>query len=265
MSFWELLLIAVVALLVIKPQLMLPHQELSHLIEFRTRLIRSLLVVFCVFLGLFLIDEFLYSTLAKPLLSQLPAGGALIATEVTTTFMVPMKLAFILAIFLSIPYLLYELWSFVAPGLYPHERHEILSFVIAGTLLFYGGVAFAYYLICPMALGFFAQCAPLGVKVMTDIQAYLDFVLRLLLGGGLAFQVPILTMALIKSQCLSIAQLEQGRPYIIVLAFVMGMLLTPPDVISQILLALPMWGLFEIGLFLTKYSEKKQHALSLSR
>jgi sec-independent protein translocase protein TatC len=227
---------------------------LPYLSELRMRLIRSICMVTCVFFGLFCMDEFLYSTIAQPFLAQLPAGSFLIATEVTTTFTIPLKLAFILAIFLCIPYLLYELWSFIGPALYRQEKRKILSFLISSTILFYVGVAFAYTLICPMALRFFAHCAPLGVKVMTDIQAYLDFVLSLLLGGGLAFQVPVLTVALIQSQCISIAQLEHFRPYIIVMAFVLGMLLTPPDVISQILLALPMWGLFEIGLFLTKSS-----------
>jgi len=225
---------------------------IPHLTEFRTRLIRSSMVVFGLFLGLFLIDESLYTIFAKPLLAQLPTGSSLIATEVTTPFMIPMKLAFILAIFLSIPYLLYELWSFMAPGLYPQEKQKIRPFLVGSTLLFYGGVAFAYYIICPMALSFFARCAPAGVRVMTDIQAYLDFVLRVLFAGGIAFQVPIVTLALIKSNVVSIAQLEHLRPYVIVAAFVVGMLLTPPDVVSQILLALPMWGLFEVGLLLAK-------------
>lgn len=230
---------------------------IPHLIECRTRIIRSGLIISCLFAALFCIDEHLYAWIAKPLLSQLPAGGSIIATAVTTPFMVPMKLAMILSFFLAIPYLLYEIWSFIAPGLYMKEKKMVLPFLITSTLLFYSGVAFAYYIICPMALGFFAKCAPTGVLVMTDIQAYLDFVLTVLFAGGIAFQVPIVTLALLKSGLVTIPQMEHCRPYVIVAAFVIGMILTPPDVVSQILLALPMWGLFEGGLFLAKFLDWK--------
>jgi sec-independent protein translocase protein TatC len=228
---------------------------IPHLNELRTRVIRCSSVVLLLFLGLFLIDEILYAFIAKPLLTHLPIGNSIIATEVTATFMVPMKLALICAIFLAIPYLLYQLWSFVAPALYANEKKQILPFLISSTFLFYGGVLFAFYIICPMALSFFAKCAPPHVAVMTDIKAYLDFVLTVLFAGGLAFQVPIITLALIQSGMTSIQQLEHFRPYVIVAAFVLGMLLTPPDVVSQILLALPMWGLFETGLLIAKYRE----------
>ncbi len=231
---------------------------LPHLIEFRSRVIKSSIIVLLLFLGLFLIDESLYTLIAKPLLKQLPAGSRLIATEVTATFMVPMKLALILALFISIPFILYQAWSFIAPGLYRTEKRNILPFMLTSTLLFYGGVAFAYFIMCPMALGFFANCAPKGVTVMTDIKAYLDFVLTVLFAGGIAFQVPIVTVACIRSGLISSEKLAHLRPYIIVLAFVVGMLLTPPDVVSQILLALPMWWLFEAGLFLAKYLEKNK-------
>lgn len=230
---------------------------IPHLIECRARIIRSGLVISCLFAALFYIDEHLYAWIAKPLLSQLPAGGSIIATAVTTTFIVPMKLALVLSVFLTIPYLLYEIWSFIAPGLYTKEKKMVLPFLVTSTLLFYSGVAFAYYLICPMALGFFAKCAPAGVLVMTDIQAYLDFVLTVLFAGGIAFQVPIVTLALLKSGLVSISQMEHCRPYVIVAAFVIGMILTPPDVVSQILLALPMWGLFEGGLLLAKFLDQK--------
>lgn len=228
---------------------------LPYLLELRSRIIRISLVILILFLILFYIDEHLYTFIAKPLLKQLPLGSTLIATEITSPFMVPMKLAFMLSLFIAIPYILYEIWSFIAPGLYRQEKRKILPFLIASTLLFYMGVIFSYYLICPMALGFFAKCAPLGVTLMTDIQAYLNFVLTVLFSGGIAFQVPIITIACIISGFITIQQLEHFRPYIIVLAFILGMLLTPPDVISQILLALPMWGLFEIGLLLTKWNK----------
>lgn len=229
---------------------------LPHLIELRTRVIRSSIVVMLLFIGFFWIDEYLYSFIAKPLISQLPKGGTMVATEVTTTFMVPMKLAFVVALLVAVPYVLYQIWGFVAPGLYTNEKRSILPFLFASILLFYLGSIFAYSIICPMALGFFAKCAPPNVTVMTDIKAYLDFVLSILLAGGIAFQVPIITVALIKSRLISIVQLEHLRPYIIVAAFILGMLLTPPDVISQVLLALPMWGLFEGGLVLAKYTNK---------
>jgi sec-independent protein translocase protein TatC len=228
-------------------------QAIPHLVELRTRTIRSVIVVLLFFLALFYIDEYLYTEIAKPLLTQLPAGSSLIATEVTSTFMAPMKLAWILALFLAIPYLFYQLWSFVTPGLYANEKRAFLPFLIASTFLFYLGIAFGYFIICPMALGFFAKCAPAGVSMMTDIGAYLNFVLGILFASGIAFQVPVITLALIKANWVTMAQLIYLRPYIIVAAFVLGMILTPPDVLSQILLALPMWGLFEIGLIFAKY------------
>lgn len=227
---------------------------IPHLIELRARLIRSGLMVLCLFAALFCVDEQLYSWIAKPLLGQLPAGSHIIATAVTTPFMVPMKLAWLLAFFISIPYLLYEIWSFMTPGLYAKEKKRVLPFLITSTLLFYSGVGFAYYIICPLALGFFAKCAPEGVLVMTDIQSYLDFVLSVLFAGGIAFQVPMITVVLLQSGLVSIAQMKHWRPYIIVAAFVFGMILTPPDVVSQILLALPMWGLFEGGLLFVKFT-----------
>lgn len=235
---------------------------IPHLIELRTRIIRCSAIILCLFAALFCIDEHLYAWIAKPLLSQLPAGSSIIATAVTTPFMVPMKLAMILSFFISIPYLLYEIWSFIAPGLYLKEKKMVLPFLIISTILFYTGVGFAYYIICPLALGFFAKCAPVGVLVMTDIQAYLDFVLTVLFGGGIAFQVPIITLALLQSGLVTILQMEHCRPYVIVSAFFMGMILTPPDVVSQILLALPMWWLFESGLLLAKFLNKKSTFLT---
>lgn len=226
------------------------NNSLEHLVELRARVIRCGIVILFLFLALFYIDEYLYTWIAKPLLTQLPTGSAIIATEVTSTFTVPMKLAWILAIFFTIPYLLYQLWSFMAPGLYATEKKIFLPFLLSSTLLFYVGVVFAYLILCPLALSFFAKCAPSGVSVMTDIGAYLNFVLSVLLAGGIAFQVPVLTVALIKAKWVTVAQLIYLRPYIIVAAFILGMLLTPPDVLSQILLALPMWGLFEVGLLL---------------
>lgn len=226
---------------------------ITHLIECRKRVIRCGIVFFIVFIGLFLVDEKLYTFIAKPLLVQLPAGGQIIATEVTATFMVPMKLALVIAFIVMIPYFLHQLWGFIAPGLFKHEKRTVFPLLFSSIFLFYAGLCFAYYVICPLALGFFANSAPPGVLVMTDIRSYLDFVLTLLLSGGIAFQVPVITLALIQGGIVSVKQLSYIRPYVIVGAFIVGMLLTPPDVVSQILLALPMWGLFELGLLWAKW------------
>ncbi len=232
------------------------QQYIPHLIEFRKRLIRSACFVTLLFIFLFYFDESLYSYIAEPMLQRLDNHSSLIATEVTSTFTVPMKLAFYAAVFLAIPYLLFELWTFIAPGLYRREKRAILPILFFSILLFYLGCAFSYFIICPMALQFFLSVAPRGVAVMTDIKHYLDFVLTLLLGGGLAFQVPVITFALIRTGILTPSQLSYLRPYVIVIAFILGMLLTPPDVISQVMLALPMWWLFELGLFLGKKNNK---------
>jgi len=226
---------------------------ICHLIEFRKRVLFSMIVFSIAFIFLFCIDEKLYTFIAKPLLTQLPIGGQMIATEVTSTFMVPMKLAWVGALITVMPYILYQLWIFVAPGLYKHEKSSIFPLLVASILLFYVGLCFAYYIMCPLALGFFAKSAPLGVTVMTDIRAYLDFVLSVVLSAGLAFQVPIITLALLQAGVVTLKQLAYLRPYVIVGSFIIGMILTPPDVVSQILLALPMWGLFELALFGAKF------------
>jgi sec-independent protein translocase protein TatC len=228
-----------------------------YFIEFRSRLIHSLWVIGLLFLALFLVDQHLYHYLAKPLLKELPLGY-LIATDITSPFTVPLKVAFISALLLGMPYLLYQLWSFIAPALHIKEKRHILPFLIGSILLFYAGIAFAYGVICPITLGFFAHCAPKGVRVMTDIQAYLDFMLRMLLACGLAFQVPVLTVLVVNLGLCSVQQLIYLRPYVIVGAFVLGMLLTPPDVFSQIMLALPIWGLFEVGLWTIAYKSKRE-------
>ncbi len=233
----------------------------TYFIEFRSRLIHSLWVIGLLFVALFLVDQHLYHYLAKPLLKELPLGY-LIATDITTPFTVPLKAAFVSALVLGMPYLLYQLWSFIAPALHAKEKRQILPFLMGSILLFYGGVAFAYGVICPITLGFFAHCAPPGVQIMTDIQSYLDFMLRMLLAGGLAFQVPILTILVVRLGLCSVQQLVYLRPYVIVGAFVLGMLLTPPDVFSQVMLALPMWGLFEAGLWLAK---RKDYGQSLTK
>ena len=225
---------------------------LAHLVELRDRLLRILLAVTLVFLGLFPFANDLYSMLAEPLLRHMPEGTSMIATEVASPFLTPFKLTLVLAIFLAMPVALYQLWAFIAPGLYQHERRFALPLLVTSTALFYLGMVFAYYVVFPLVFGFFTSVVPEGVAVMTDISKYLDFVLKLFFAFGLAFQVPIATLVLVWTGMTTPEALVSKRPYIIVGAFVVGMLLTPPDVVSQILLALPMWLLFELGVLFSR-------------
>jgi len=229
----------------------------THWVELRTRVIRAVSVIFLVFLCFFYGDNALYSKLAQPFIQQLPKGASLVATEVTTPFTVPMKLAWVVALLVTAPYLLFQLWSFVAPGLHKNERRVVFPIILMSTLLFYSGLGFSYYVVCPLSLQFFTWSAPEGVLILTDIRHYLDFVLTVLFAGGVAFQVPVVTIACCKAGFVTVAQLSYIRPYVIVSAFVLGMLLTPPDVVSQVLLAIPMWTLFEGGLLYLKVSSAR--------
>ena len=225
---------------------------ISHLLELRDRLLRMLLAVLLVFLILFPFANTLYTALAGPLMSQLPEGSSMIAIEVASPFLTPFKLTLVGAIFLSMPLILYQFWAFVAPGLYRHERRMVVPLLISSSVLFYLGMAFAYFVVFPLVFAFFTSTAPEGVAVMTDISRYLDFVLTLFFAFGVAFEVPIATILLVRMGVTTPEQLKHKRPYIIVGAFVVGMLLTPPDVISQSLLALPMWLLFELGVYFSR-------------
>lgn len=231
---------------------------LSHLVELRTRLLRAILCVVIIFAMLFPFSEELYTWLSGPLLAHLPEGTSMIAIEVASPFLIPFKLTLMVAIFLSVPYILYQVWSFVAPGLYLHERRLARPLIISSTVLFFAGVAFAYYVVFPLVFGFFTSVAPAGVNVMTDIARYLDFVITLFFAFGFAFEVPVATILLVMIGTTTPEALAKKRPYIIVGAFVIGMLLTPPDVISQTLLALPMWLLFEVGLVMSKVMRRRQ-------
>ena len=226
---------------------------LTHLLELRSRLMRSVGVVLVLFLGLYPFREPLYSGLAGPLMAVLPEGGSMIATQVATPFLIPLKVALVSAFFLSIPYLLYQLWAFVAPGLYRHEKKLVWPLLISSVVLFYSGMAFAYFLVFPLIFQFFAAATPDGVAMMTDIGEYLSFVMTLFFAFGAAFEVPIATILLVRSGATTAAALAAKRPDVIVGAFTIGMLLTPPDVISQVLLALPVWLLFELGVFLSRW------------
>lgn len=244
-----------------KPSEQKPAAEqpfVSHLIELRDRLLRVVFVVLIVFLCLFPFANDLYVIIAEPLMRHMPVGTSMIATDVTSPFLTPFKLSMVLAIFISIPYIFYQAWGFVAPALYKKEKRLVFPLLLSSTLLFYLGMVFAYFVVFPLVFGFLMGVAPEGVAVMTDISRYLDFVLKMFFAFGLAFEVPIATILLIWSGLTTAEALAAKRPYIVVGAFVFGMLLTPPDVISQTLLAIPMWILFELGLILSRIYVKNK-------
>jgi sec-independent protein translocase protein TatC len=221
---------------------------IAHLIELRDRLIRILVVILIFFLGFIAFANDLYAYLANPLQSLLPEGASMIATQVASPFLAPFKLALYLSVYCGAPMILYQLWGFIAPGLYENEKKIAGPLLISSIFLFYAGMAFAYFVVFPLVFGFFTTVGPTGVTVMTDIDAYLSFVLKLFLAFGLAFEIPVATMLLIKAGIASPESLKEKRPYVFIGCFVVGMLVTPPDVISQTLLAVPMWLLFEVGL-----------------
>lgn len=233
---------------------------LSHLIELRDRLLRVVLAVLVMFLVLFPFANPIYTALATPLMAQLPEGSSMIAIDVAAPFLVPFKLVFLLAFVLAIPYVLYQLWAFVAPGLYEDEKRLAGPLVLSSTLLFYLGMAFAYFVVFPLIFAFFTATAPEGVSVMTDISRYLSFVIMLFIAFGIAFEMPIATILLVATGATTPESLARKRPYVIVGVFVVGMVLTPPDIISQTLLALPMWLLFEIGLVLSRIMVRRKAA-----
>lgn len=229
----------------------------SHLVELRDRLLRGLGAVLVVFIIFAPFANVLYETVAAPLMSVLPEGNTMISTEPHGPFFVPFKLAFACAFAVAMPYLLYQLWAFVAPGLYENEKRMVVPVLISSSILFYLGILFAYFVVFPIIFAFFTSTAPQGVAVMTDINAYLGFVIKLFFAFGLAFEVPVATLLMLRMGITSIEKLKAKRPYIIICAFVIGMLLTPPDIFSQTLLAIPVWLLFELGLICAKYMPHK--------
>ena len=230
----------------------------SHLVELRTRLIHALLIILGLFLCLFYFANDLYIILSEPLTDLLPAGTSMIATDVTSPFFAPFKLTIVLALFLSMPFILHQCWSFISPGLYRHEQRLAIPLLVSSILLFYAGIAFAYYVVFPLLFGFFTSVGPENVAIMTDIGSYLDFVLKLFFAFGIVFEIPIATMLIIWSGITTADALKSKRPYIVVGCFIVGMVLTPPDMISQSLLALPMWLLFEIGLIMSTFVTKRK-------
>ncbi len=234
-----------------------PDSILTHLIEMRDRLLRCALAFLLVFICMFPWARDIYSILAEPLLSALPSGGQMIATEVISPFFVPVKVTMLAALVLVLPYLLYQFWAFVAPGLYDREKDLVFPLIITSTVLFMVGMAFAFYLVFPVVFHFITAIAPDGVAVMTDIQKYLDFVITLFIAFGLTFEVPIAVVIMTRAEIISVEKLREGRPYVIVGAFVIGAIFTPPDVISQILLAIPLWLLYEAGIFVSCWFDKR--------
>lgn len=226
---------------------------IAHLVELRERVLRALLAIVLIFVGLFHWSNQIYSLLARPLLRTLPKGGQLIATEVTAPFFVPMKVTLMAAFLLALPYVLYQLWAFIAPGLYNHEKRMALPLVVASVVLFFCGMSFAYFIVFPVVFGFISSVTPTGVAMMTDIGKYLDFVMTLFLAFGVTFEVPVVVVVLVKVGFISVAKLREIRPYIIVASFVVGAIFTPPDVLSQTMLAVPLWLLYEIGVLVASF------------
>ncbi len=232
---------------------------LAHLIELRSRLLKMVLAVLLIFFCLAPFANEIYGYLSVPLLKHLPANSTMIAIDVASPFFTPFKLSLVCAGFLAVPVILYQFWAFVAPGLYAHEKRMVLPLLIASTTLFYIGVAFAYFVVLPLVFAFLTTTAPIGVAVMTDIAKYLDFTLTLFLAFGVTFEVPIFTIVLVWTGIVTPAQLAEARPYVIVGAFVVAMFLTPPDALSQTLLAIPICVLFEAGLLFTRFFIPKSH------
>ena len=225
---------------------------ISHLVELRDRLLRAIIAVVVVLLALFPWAKDIYAILAKPLLAVLPAGATMIATDVTGTFLVPLKVTAMAAFVVTLPYVLWQAWAFVAPGLYHHEKRLALPVIVSSVIFFLIGMAFAYFLVFPIAFGFFAGYAPAGVQMMTDIDKYLSFVMTMFIAFGLTFEVPVIVIVLVRLSIVSIDKLNAARPYVVVGAFVLGAIFTPPDVVSQLMLAVPLWVLYELGIVLAR-------------
>ncbi|MFO7551456.1 MAG: twin-arginine translocase subunit TatC [Haliea sp.] len=237
-----------------------PLPLVAHLTELRDRLLRALLAVLVVFICLFPFANEIYSFVSEPLRALLPEGATMIATEVASPFLTPFKLTLVAAIFIAIPYVLYQIWSFIAPGMYRHEKRLAIPLLASSVLLFYAGAAFAYYVVFPLIFGFFTSVGPDDIAIMTDINSYLNFVLKLFFAFGIAFEIPIAAVILIWAGITTPEDLVKKRPYIIVGCFVFGMLLTPPDIISQALLAVPMWILFEFGVFFGRFIQRRDNS-----
>ncbi len=233
---------------------------IAHLVELRTRLLNSVVAVLIVFVCLFPFASKLYTLLARPLLSKLPKGGQMIATDVTTPFFVPLKVALMAAFLIALPYILYQIWRFVAPGLYEHEKRLVWPLIVSSTILFFCGMSFAYFVVFPIVFGFITSSAPMGVAVMTDIDKYLSFVLTMFMAFGMTFQVPVAVVLMVRMGFVTVEKLRDIRPYMVVGAFVVGAIFTPPDVVSQSMLAVPLWLLYEAGILVSVWVGRKKES-----
>ncbi len=236
---------------------------ISHLLELRDRLLRMVLSVVVVFVGLIYWANDIYLLLSAPLLVHLPESSNMIATDIIAPFLTPFKMTAVLSVFLAMPFILHQAWGFISPGLYRHEKRFAYPLLFSSIILFYSGLAFAYFVVFPMAWAFLTAAGPTGIQVLPDISSYLDIVLKMFFAFGMAFEIPVATILMVWSGLTTVESLKQKRPYVIVGVFVVGMLLTPPDVISQVLLAIPMWILFELGLVFAIMGSKKQQSNSL--
>ncbi|MBN7770401.1 twin-arginine translocase subunit TatC [Marinobacter daepoensis] len=241
-----------------------PEQQemplIEHLLELRNRLLKMVLAVVICFAAIYPFANELYLLLSQPLRDLLPEGQTMIATDITSPFFAPLKLALVLAVFAAIPVILYQLWSFVAPGLYAHEKRLAFPLLFTSVLLFYAGAAFAYFVVFPLVFGFFTAIGPDGIVELPDISSYLNFVLKMFFAFGVAFEIPIATVLLILTGATTPQDLASKRPYVVVACFVIGMMLTPPDIISQTLLAVPMWILFEFGIIFGRLAHRDKGA-----
>jgi sec-independent protein translocase protein TatC len=226
---------------------------ISHLVELRSRLMRSIIAIVIVLLCLFPWAKQIYAFLAAPLLKALPHGSTMIATDVTGTFLVPLKVTLMAAFLIALPYVLFQMWAFVAPGLYKHEQRLAAPVIVSSVFFFALGMAFAYFAVFPIAFGFFANYAPVGVQMMTDIDKYLSFVLTMFIAFGITFEVPVVVIVLVRLGVVKLATLRSIRGYVVVGAFVVGAIFTPPDILSQVMLAVPLWALFELGLLVARF------------
>lgn len=235
---------------------------ISHLLELRDRLLRSVIAVAICFLPLAFVQNELFTLVAQPLIEKLPAGTSLIATSVISPFMAPLKLSIIVAIFIAMPYVLFQIWSFVAPGLYKHERRFAMPLIVSSIVLFYVGVAFAYYIVFPLMFQFLASTTPIGVKMMTDIASYLDFVLLLFMAFGIAFEMPVAVVLLAATGLVKIEALTRNRGYVILGIFIIAAFLTPPDAVSQSFMAVPMYVLYELGIVFARLAQRRKRAVA---
>jgi sec-independent protein translocase protein TatC len=231
---------------------------ISHLLELRDRLLRMVLAVVVVFVGLIYWANDIYLVLSAPLLAHLPESSNMIATDIISPFLTPFKMTAVLSVFIAMPFILHQAWGFISPGLYRHEKRFAYPLLFSSILLFYCGLAFAYFVVFPLAWAFLTAAGPTGIQVLPDISSYLDIVLKMFFAFGIAFEIPVATILMVWSGLTTVESLKQKRPYVIVSVFVVGMLLTPPDVISQILLAVPMWILFELGLIFAIMGKNKE-------